>query len=208
VTNKPRLVLASLSLLLTSSLSTSYAQTDAGRTRTVGLDAGTAIQTPTRTEGPSIQFQGSQTVSTQNVGGTGSVNTRGDETANVVIRGDNGPAPDQLSGPLGPADAVRLVQAQMPRFRPCYDTARTTRPRLAGSVEVRFTISNEGRVTEATATGLPDAPTVATCVADQVRQLTFPRPQARLQVAHTLHFVPPPPPPRRPTRPLRPSAQH
>ena len=47
------------------------------------------------------------------------------------LRGSNGPAPGEIdmTRPIGAADVARIVRAYEPRFRPCYDRARATRPR-------------------------------------------------------------------------------
>ncbi len=122
------------------------------------------------------------------------------------LRGATAPAPDAVTGPIGPGDVARLMQVQMPRLRPCYETARATHPQLAGRVEVRFTIGRDGRVTQASAFGLPDAPDVAVCIAALLRQTTFPIPQGgSLQFIYPLMFQPPPATARggRPARPAR-----
>lgn len=108
------------------------------------------------------------------------------------LRGDTEPAPGAITGPIGPSDVARIMQVQMPRLRPCYDNARATHPHLAGRVEVRFTIGRDGHVTAASATGLPEAPDVATCVATTLRQTTFPQPEGgSLQFIYPLMFQPP-----------------
>jgi hypothetical protein len=98
-----------------------------------------------------------------------------------------------ITGPIGPSDAARLVRAQMPRLRVCYERVRATRPTLAGRIELRFTIGRDGQVTQATASGMPDTPEIASCVADALRQTTFPRPEGdSLQLVYPLMFVPEP----------------
>ncbi|MEI8256426.1 MAG: AgmX/PglI C-terminal domain-containing protein [Deltaproteobacteria bacterium] len=109
------------------------------------------------------------------------------------LRGATTPAPGTITGPIGPGDVARLMQVEMPRLRPCYETARATHPQLAGRLDVRFTIGRDGRVTQASASGLPDAPDVAVCVAALLRQTTFPIPQGgSLQFIYPLVFQPPP----------------
>lgn len=109
------------------------------------------------------------------------------------LRGDTAPPPDAITGPIGPSDVARIMQIQMPHLRPCYDNARATHPQLAGRVEVRFTIGRDGHVTAATASGLPDAPEVATCVATTLRATVFPQPEGgSLQSIYPIMFQPPP----------------
>jgi len=135
-----------------------------------------------------------------------------------TLRGDSTPQPDQITGPIGPADVARIMRAQMPRLQPCYDRARATRPTLAGRIEVRFTLSRDGRATRVSAQGIPEAPEVALCVVDVLRQTVFPQPEpAPLQFFYPLMFNPPPvassaPPARgrgrgRPAAPARPRSR-
>ena len=131
------------------------------------------------------------------------------------LRGNTAPAPDAaITGPIGPSDVARIMQAQMPRLRPCYETARATHPQLAGRLDVRFTLGRDGHVTQAAAYGMADAPEVATCVADTLRQTTFPQPQGgSLQFIYPIMFQPPAPVRARgrgarPTTPAHPAARH
>jgi hypothetical protein len=129
--------------------------------------------------------------------GTGAASATESTPSSQDLRGPTAPAPDEITGPIGPGDAARLIQAQMPRLRPCYEQARTTHPDLAGRIEVRLTIDRNGRVTRSIATGMPEAPEVATCMADTLRQTMFPRPEnGSLQFIYPLNFVPPEPPAR------------
>lgn len=128
--------------------------------------------------------------------GTSIGNGRAPTTASGPVgelRGNTAPPPGEITGPIGPSDVARLMQIQLPRLRPCYETARSTHPQLAGRVDVRFRIGRDGRVTEASASGLPDAPDVATCVAAVLRGTTFPVPQGgSLQFSYPLMFQPTP----------------
>jgi hypothetical protein len=149
------------------------------------------VRTQAGTSSAPGSFHGPSTTTAANVGGGATATTANAPT--TELRGAGGPAPDVITGPIGPGDAARLIRAQMPRLRPCYERARATRPTLAGRVEVRFTIGRDGRVTTATATGMPAAPEVATCVADALRQTTFPQPEGgSLQFVYPLMFVPEP----------------
>lgn len=118
------------------------------------------------------------------------------------LRGTAGPAPGEIdmTRPIGAADVARIVRAYEPRFRPCYDRARASRPRLAGRVSMRFVVSRTGALTDIDVSGLPEAPEVATCIRDELRQTQFPRPEAgTLPFATGMNFAPPPPP----ARPVR-----
>jgi hypothetical protein len=109
----------------------------------------------------------------------------------AALRGPAAPMPGEGHGPIGPADMPLLIRAQMPRLRPCYDRARARHHGLMGRVELRFTIAADGRVTQAAAYGLPEAPEVATCLSSALRETAFPRPQsAPLATVYAMMFTP------------------
>jgi hypothetical protein len=139
------------------------------------------------------------------VGGTGNVDReRGPQGE---LRGSTSPAPGEIdfSRPIGAADVARLLRTQEPRLRTCYDAARATRPRLAGRASLRLVVSRTGELTNVEVSGFPDAPTVAPCMAAELRQVRFPRPEnGVLPFNYAMNFSPPPPPPRAPRRGSRP----
>lgn len=77
---------------------------------------------------------------------------------------------------VGSADIPALMRDREAQLRPCYERALPEHPGLAGAVTVHATIGRAGTVATAWATGLPEAPAVATCVADRVRAMRFPVP--------------------------------
>lgn len=165
----------------------------AGHAAAGGSRSGARSDAGTRSNDTPGAFREPAAVQGGSVGaGNAAATTSGPSTE---LRGASasGPAPDQITGPIGPGDAARLVQAQMPRIRPCYETARAANPRLAGRVEVRFTIGRDGHVTQAIANGLPEAPEVATCVANALRATVFPQPEnGSLPIIYPINFAPPP----------------
>jgi hypothetical protein len=72
---------------------------------------------------------------------------------------------------------TRVLRAQLPGIRACYERGLRSNPTLAGALSVRFAIGANGRVSEASATGLPSDPSVAACVAARVRGVVFPSPE-------------------------------
>lgn len=131
------------------------------------------------------------------VGGTGAVGREQGPAGN--LRGSTTPEPGaiDLSQPIGPGDVARIVRSQEPRFRPCYDRARATRPTLAGRIAMRFVVGRTGALTGVDVTGIPQAPEVATCIRGELAQLHLPRPQdGVLPFSYAMNFSPPPPPPR------------
>jgi hypothetical protein len=142
------------------------------------------------------------------VGSTGAVAERRPDSE---LRGSAGPAPGEIdmTRPIGPADVARIARAYEPRFRPCYDRARSARPTLAGRVNMRFVIARDGSLTNVEVSGLPAAPEVATCIRGELQSTHFPRPEAgTLPFSYGINFTPPPPPPRTRPRAARPRATH
>jgi hypothetical protein len=172
-----------------------------------GSESSAGVRTRTNNATAPGTFQGPQRITAADVGSGQAPSTAAAPT--TELRGAAAPSPDEFSGPIGPGDAARLVRARMSQFQPCYDQARATRPTLAGRVELRFTIGPGGRVTQAGASGMPDAPEVATCLTAALRAATFPAPAAgSVQMIYPVMFSPPPAPPGR-TRahPARPPAR-
>ncbi len=136
------------------------------------------------------------------VGGTGAVSQeRGPQGS---MRGSVGAAPGEIdySRPIGAADVARLLRTQEPRLRTCYDSARATRPRLVGRASIRLVVSRTGELTNVEVMGFPDAPAVAPCMAAELRQVRFPRPESGvLPFNYAMNFAPPPAPTRPTARP-------
>lgn len=65
----------------------------------------------------------------------------------------------------------REIRAHLPQFRACYEAALKKQPALEGKLSTTFTIARSGKVTEATATGMPE---VEACVIAELRKLRFP----------------------------------
>jgi hypothetical protein len=135
------------------------------------------------------------------VGGTGTVDReRGPQGQ---LRGSTGAAPGEIdySRPISAADVARLLRTQEPRLRTCYDAARATHPRLAGRVSLRLVVSRTGELTNVEVAGFPDAPAVAPCMAAELRQVRFPRPESGvLPFNYAMNFAPPAAPPPRTAR--------
>lgn len=135
------------------------------------------------------------------VGGTGTVDReRGPQGE---MRGSTGAAPGEIdfSRPIGAADVARLLRMQEPRLRTCYDAARATRPRLAGRASLRLVVSRTGELTDVSVVGFPEAPAVAPCMAAELRQVRFPRPESGvLPFTYAMSFSPPAAPPPRAAR--------
>jgi hypothetical protein len=97
-----------------------------------------------------------------------------------------------VSGRL-PADVVqRLVRQNFGRFRYCYERGLIKNPNLSGRVAVRFLISRDGTVSNASSAGssLPDAD-VTSCVVSKFYGLSFPKPEnGTVSVTYPIMFSP------------------
>ena len=69
---------------------------------------------------------------------------------------------------------LALLRAEEPEARRCYEDALRGAPRLQGRVEVRFTLSVDGRITHAVASGPPGFRAVGHCVIGHLRALQWP----------------------------------
>lgn len=81
-------------------------------------------------------------------------------------------------GKLPPQVVTRIVRANYPRLRRCYESGLKTDAGLAGTVTVRFVVDSSGAVESATDAGgtLKNA-AVQSCVVGIYRTLAFPEPE-------------------------------
>lgn len=78
-----------------------------------------------------------------------------------------------ITGDLDKAAIRQVLKANLPKVETCYSAALAAKPQLAGVVTARFTISGKGKVASSTASGVD--PALATCVANVLKPLEFPR---------------------------------
>lgn len=81
----------------------------------------------------------------------------------------------------------RYVMRSIGRIRFCYEKALLGDPSLKGTVTAKFTIGRDGHVSGSTASGL--TPAVASCVAEAIAAIQFPRPDGALSVTVTYPFA-------------------
>lgn len=132
------------------------------------------------------------------VGGTGRVSEAHAPT--TQLRGVSaGPTGIDYNTPVAPGDLARIVRGREPDLRPCYDRARSARPTLGGRVSLHFVLERNGHVRDVDVRGMPAAPEVARCMAEEIQRMRFPPPQggAAMPFSYAMNFSPPPPPPRR-----------
>jgi len=97
-----------------------------------------------------------------------------------------------VDGKLAIAIVRRIVRANFPRYRACFENALKQTPKLAGTVVVQSIIDSTGAVESASSKGgtLSNAAVVA-CVVGVFRTLSFPEPESgKVTMTETLEFEP------------------
>lgn len=95
-----------------------------------------------------------------------------------------------IQGRLPPEVIKRIIRANFPRFRACYEQGLKKDPGLKGTVSVRFIIDTTGAVESANLSGgsMPDA-NVSSCVLGVYRTLSFPEPEGgKVMVTYPIDF--------------------
>ena len=81
----------------------------------------------------------------------------------------------------------RYIRRNLEKVRDCYANELTRDPKLAGTVTARFTISGNGSVAAATASGID--PAVSACIAGVIKGIEFPKPKSGGLVNVTYPFT-------------------
>lgn len=91
-------------------------------------------------------------------------------------------------GELDKSIIRRHIRQRLARFQHCYEKQLLATPNIAGTVETSFQISPQGTVLAATAHGVHDQ--VASCVADVIGNIQFPKPSGGglVQVRYPFSF--------------------
>jgi hypothetical protein len=99
----------------------------------------------------------------------------------------------KLTGALPPEVVKRIVRANFPRFRACYQKGLMFDPALAGTVTTKFVIDPTGAVeSPANEGGTLASPQVKACVLGVYRTLSFPEPEkGKVTVSYSIEFAPP-----------------
>ena len=79
------------------------------------------------------------------------------------------------SGGLDKVVIRRYIRRNLNKIAYCYEKELAAKPDLSGVVTATFTIGGEGKVTASSAKGMDD--NVATCIADLIRAIEFPKPE-------------------------------
>ncbi|NVB83957.1 MAG: AgmX/PglI C-terminal domain-containing protein [Kofleriaceae bacterium] len=91
-------------------------------------------------------------------------------------------------GELDRAIIRRYIRRNIAKVQYCYEKELLARPTLAGTISITFQIDDNGHVTGAAATGMDE--TVASCVADVVKQIEFPHGGGLVSVSYPFTFHP------------------
>lgn len=108
-------------------------------------------------------------------------------TSAKPVQLDAAPAKPTL-GELDREIVLRHIGYHLDRIRHCYEARRIAKPDLAGKVLARFDVTPAGSVASSTALGLDTA--VASCVADDIKDIEFPRSGAGVHVNYVFQFQP------------------
>ena len=101
------------------------------------------------------------------------------------------PAAPEVMGEVDAAAVTAMMRAETPEARRCYDDALRGSPTLAGRVTVRFTLSVDGRITHAVASGPRGFRAVGHCVVGHLRGLQWPAARgAPVEFEFPLQFTP------------------
>ena len=94
-----------------------------------------------------------------------------------------------VTGELDTAIVRRYLKRSLQKLRYCYEKALLATPALHGALTLHFVIGADGKTTEVTAAGVDEG--VATCMADVVKTLEFPKPKGGgvVQVSYPLELV-------------------
>ncbi len=112
--------------------------------------------------------------------------------AGAIMRAHVVPAQDPgVRGSLAKQEIKAVVRRHLPRIRYCYETMLAKEPTLAGRVEVSFTISPTGAVSEAKVEGFAEKNTEE-CIVAAIKRMTFPPPEGGgiVIVRYPFHFQP------------------
>lgn len=98
-------------------------------------------------------------------------------------------APTVTGAGLNASFLRRLMRSRIPLLRSCYERELQRSAKLAGKVDLSFTIGPDGAVSSSKGTGLAK---VSDCLAHQVKQMKFPKPKdgAAVSVRYPLVFKP------------------
>lgn len=96
--------------------------------------------------------------------------------------------PAATTSGIEPAAIRKVIASRISRFQYCYENQLLTKPSLAGTITVTFTIDGDGKPTSISTSGLPE---ISACVTSVVQKLAFPNRSGHPQkVVYPFKFEP------------------
>ena len=92
-----------------------------------------------------------------------------------------------LRGPESKAIIRRYIKRNLQKIQHCYEKELVGKPNLSGTVMTNFLINPQGTVTHSTGSGVD--PEVASCVAEVIRAIEFPKPKGGGNVQVNYPFI-------------------
>lgn len=109
----------------------------------------------------------------------------------ATLAGSAAAAAPEVMGEIDAAAVAAMMRAETPEARRCYDDALRGSPTLSGRVTVRITLSVDGRITHAVASGPRGFRAVGHCVVGHLRGLQWPSARgAPVEFEFPLQFTP------------------
>jgi TonB family protein len=98
----------------------------------------------------------------------------------------------EVDGSLEGADIARVVKGRISSIKECYERELKRNPQLAGKIVVRFTIDEEGKVTNAALEeNTVSDKSVGACVVSRFERFRFPKPEGgSVTVSYPFIFAP------------------
>jgi len=131
-------------------------------------------------------------------GGTGDGIGLGSLGSTGIGKPAKGPSPKMkegkvdVVGKLPPEVVRRIMRANFPRYRACYDKGFASDPTLAGNVTFKFKIESTGAIASTSAKDTFKDPKIGACLLTVLRTLSFPEPESgTVDVTYPLDFEPP-----------------
>lgn len=90
-------------------------------------------------------------------------------------------------GDLDKAIIRRYIKRNQQKIQHCYEKELVSKPNLSGTVMTNFLISPQGTVTHSTGSGVD--PVVASCVAQVIKAIEFPKPKGGGNVQVNYPFI-------------------
>jgi len=98
----------------------------------------------------------------------------------------------EVDGSLDSGKIASVVKSRIRSVQDCYEKELKKNPKLGGKITIRFTIGEDGKVSEArTESDSMGNPAVADCILSRLRHWRFPKPEGgNVTVSYPFVFAP------------------